>query len=338
MVKATQRQRSKAERSPSRTSTSTTSPQRTSKRRSASITVKSTKASSSQKKKVAASKAGKTVGQPAVKLRTNMLRVDAAAVRRMVGKGAKTKTVKPSTVEDKAAKKLASGKNAAATAGPPAQVAKKATQKATIKLAASKTDAKTLAPPKSPVPASTKNIAPAKSLIHAASNTSSSSHQRGTDTPPFPRTGKVMVKTPRSENATIELALDYRPSDKEPFMNAQQRLYFRNKLLQLKDDIIKQNRETLQTLHEDTGQHSDLADRATSETDRALELRTRDRQRKLVNKIDAAISRIDDGSYGYCEETGEPISLRRLDARPIATLSLEAQERHERREKVYRED
>jgi DnaK suppressor protein len=147
-----------------------------------------------------------------------------------------------------------------------------------------------------------------------------------------------MVKTPRSENATIELAPDYRPSDKETFMNAQQRLYFRNKLQQLKDDIIKQNRETLQTLHEDTAQHSDLADRATSETDRALELRTRDRQRKLVNKIDAAISRIDDGSYGYCEETGEPISLRRLDARPIATLSLEAQERHERREKVYRED
>jgi DnaK suppressor protein len=147
-----------------------------------------------------------------------------------------------------------------------------------------------------------------------------------------------MVKTPRSEHATIDLAPDYRPSDKEPFMNAEQRLYFRNKLQQLKDDIIKQNRETLQTLHEDTAQHSDLADRATSETDRALELRTRDRQRKLVNKIDAAIARIDDGSYGYCEETGEPISLRRLDARPIATLSLEAQERHERREKVYRED
>lgn len=121
-------------------------------------------------------------------------------------------------------------------------------------------------------------------------------------------------------------------------MCAQQRTYFRSKLRQLKDDIIKQNRETLQTLHEDNGQHSDLADRATSETDRALELRTRDRQRKLVNKIDAAIARIDDGSYGYCEETGEPISLRRLDARPIATLSLEAQERHERREKVYRDD
>ena len=121
-------------------------------------------------------------------------------------------------------------------------------------------------------------------------------------------------------------------------MNARQRTYFRAKLMHLKDDIIRQNRETLNTLHEDTGQHSDLADRATSESERALELRTRDRQRKLINKIDSAIARIDDGSYGFCEETGEPISLRRLDARPIATLSLEAQERHERREKVYRED
>ena len=121
-------------------------------------------------------------------------------------------------------------------------------------------------------------------------------------------------------------------------MGARQRNYFRSKLVHLKEDIIRQNRETLTTLHEDTAQHSDLADRATSESERALELRTRDRQRKLINKIDAAIARIDDGSYGYCEETGEPISLRRLDARPIATLSLEAQERHERRERVYRED
>ena len=147
--------------------------------------------------------------------------------------------------------------------------------------------------------------------------------------------GDRIADAKRSE---ITLPPTYKPSEGEPFMNAQQRLYFRTKLLQLKDDIIKQNRETLQTLHEDTAQHSDLADRATSETDRALELRTRDRQRKLVNKIDSAIGRIDDGSYGYCEETGEPISLRRLDARPIATMSLEAQERHERREKVYRED
>lgn len=138
--------------------------------------------------------------------------------------------------------------------------------------------------------------------------------------------------------ASQSLPNGYRPSDSEPFMNDHQRLYFRNKLLQWKDDIIKQNRETLQILHDDTLQHADLADRATSEAERALELRARDRQRKLISKIDAALARIEEGSYGYCEETGEPISLKRLDARPIATLSLEAQERHERRERVYRED
>lgn len=121
-------------------------------------------------------------------------------------------------------------------------------------------------------------------------------------------------------------------------MNEKQRLYFRQKLVAWKEEIIRQTKETLAGLHEESIQHADLADRATSETDRALELRARDRQRKLIAKIDAALSRIEDGSYGYCEETGEPIGLRRLDARPIATLSVEAQERHERRERVYRED
>ena len=147
-----------------------------------------------------------------------------------------------------------------------------------------------------------------------------------------------MTKKARAELSSIALPNGYRPSDDEPFMNALQRVYFRTKLQMWKEDIIKQNRETLQVLNEDTLQHADIADRATSETDRALELRARDRQRKLVAKIDSALSRIGDGSYGYCEETGEPISLKRLDARPIATLSLEAQERHERRERVYRED
>jgi DnaK suppressor protein len=131
---------------------------------------------------------------------------------------------------------------------------------------------------------------------------------------------------------------DYRPSEDEPFMNERQRAYFRAKLVAWRNDIIQQTRETLVGLHEDTGQHADITDRASSETDRANELRARDRQRKLVAKIDAAIERIDTGNYGYCEETGEPIGLKRLDARPIATLSLEAQERHERREKVYREE
>jgi DnaK suppressor protein len=130
----------------------------------------------------------------------------------------------------------------------------------------------------------------------------------------------------------------YKPSDDEPFMNDRQREYFRRKLLSWKEDILLESRETLAALQNENENHPDLADRASSETDRAIELRARDRQRKLIAKIDSALQRLDDGSYGYCEETGEPISLKRLDARPIATLSIEAQERHERREKVYRDD
>ena len=130
----------------------------------------------------------------------------------------------------------------------------------------------------------------------------------------------------------------YRPSEKEPFMNERQREYFRAKLLAWREDILKEAKETLLHLQEENQNHPDLADRASSETDRAIELRARDRQRKLIAKIDEALGRIDDGTYGYCEETGEPISLRRLEARPIATLSVEAQERHERRERVYRDD
>ena len=131
---------------------------------------------------------------------------------------------------------------------------------------------------------------------------------------------------------------DYRPTDKEPFMNERQREYFRAKLLNWKDDILKEAKETLEHLQNENQNHSDFADRASSETDRAIELRARDLQRKLIAKIDAALQRIEDGTYGYCEETGEPISLKRLDARPIATLSIEAQERHERRERVYRDE
>lgn len=131
---------------------------------------------------------------------------------------------------------------------------------------------------------------------------------------------------------------EYKPSEDEPFMNERQREYFRHKLLAWKEDILRESRETLEHLQDENNVLPDLVDRASTETDRALELRTRDRQRKLIAKIDSALHRIEDGSYGYCEETGEPISLRRLDARPIATLSIEAQERHERREKVYRDD
>lgn len=130
----------------------------------------------------------------------------------------------------------------------------------------------------------------------------------------------------------------YRPSADEPFMNPRQREYFKSKLEAWKDDILRESRETLENLQEESQNHPDMADRASSESDRALELRTRDRQRKLISKIDSAIKRIADGTYGYCEETGEPIGIARLDARPIATLSLEAQEMHERHEKVYRDD
>ena len=134
------------------------------------------------------------------------------------------------------------------------------------------------------------------------------------------------------------LEADYVPSEDEPFMNDRQRIYFRRKLIGWKNDILKESRETLEVLQGESDKLPDMADRASSETDRSIELRARDRQRKLIAKIDAAIQRIDDGTYGYCEETGEPISLKRLDARPIATLSIEAQEAHERRERVYRDD
>jgi DnaK suppressor protein len=130
----------------------------------------------------------------------------------------------------------------------------------------------------------------------------------------------------------------YRPTEKEPFMNERQKEYFRQKLAIWREDILKEAKDTLQHLQDENVNHPDLADRASSETDRAIELRARDRQRKLINKIDAALHRIDDGTYGYCEETGEPIGIKRLEARPIATLSVEAQERHERRERIYRDD
>jgi DnaK suppressor protein len=136
----------------------------------------------------------------------------------------------------------------------------------------------------------------------------------------------------------LDKVKNYRPSEKEPFMNERQREYFRAKLLAWKEEILREAKTTLQQLQDENVNHPDLTDRASSETDRAIELRARDRQRKLISKIDAAIARIDDGSYGYCEETGEPISLKRLEARPIATLSVEAQERHEKREKVYRDE
>ncbi|WP_169310878.1 RNA polymerase-binding protein DksA [Cereibacter changlensis] len=138
--------------------------------------------------------------------------------------------------------------------------------------------------------------------------------------------------------AEIFLPDDYRPAETEPFMNDRQLEYFRRKLINWKQELMSQSAETIEGLQESGRNVPDIADRASEETDRALELRTRDRQRKLVSKIDAALRRIENGEYGYCEVSGEPISLKRLDARPIATMTLEAQEKHERREKVHRDE
>ena len=139
-------------------------------------------------------------------------------------------------------------------------------------------------------------------------------------------------------NKHVEVEADYFPSEDEPFMNDRQKDYFRQKLLDWKESILNESRETVSQMQSDARNIPDIADRASTETERSIELRARDRQRKLVAKIDSALRRIDEGTYGYCDETGEPITLRRLEARPIATLSIEAQERHERREKVYRDN
>ncbi len=134
------------------------------------------------------------------------------------------------------------------------------------------------------------------------------------------------------------LPKDYQPLEDEKFMNARQKEYFRRKLLDWKAEILEEAKETLKTLQKESLKEADIADRASSETDWSIELRARDRQRKLVSKIESALKRIDSGDYGYCEVTGEPISLKRLDARPIATMSVEAQERHEKMERVHRDD
>lgn len=148
----------------------------------------------------------------------------------------------------------------------------------------------------------------------------------------------VVSELPNDYQPIIDLPEEYRPNDDEPFMNPRQREYFRRRLTAWKNEILAESNLTLMHLREVPMAEPDLADRASIETDTALELRARDRERKLLNKIESALMRIEDGSYGYCEETGEPIGIRRLEARPIATLCIDAQERHERRERVYRED
>ena len=229
---------------------------------------------------------------------------------------------KSKTPEKKAApQKMVAAKSAkpAASVKPPAKKAVVSTKAAPSKPAPAK-----IAPGKQPA---TPKPPPARTILAAK-----------------PKPGKKSIEgipkkmAARAKVSEIVLPPNYRPSEDEQFMSGMHRAYFRRRLIEWKDEILRQTRETLAILHEDSTQHADLADRATSETDRATELRTRDRQRKLISKIEAALSRIEDGTYGFCEDTGEPIGLKRLDARPIATLSVEAQERHERREKVYREE
>ena len=257
-------------------------------------------------------------------------------------KAGKAKTKTATKLAPAAAKKVALAKHVK-TAVKNAKAAKASTSKSKTPTPATKADLKksaakpaAKAAPKAAAAKAPAKAAPAGKAGQAAAAPRSIATAK--PAPPVKSEGipKKMVARPKPVN--VVLPPDYRPSDNEPFMSDLQRAYFRKRLLDWKDDILRQTRETLAILHEDSTQHADLADRATSETDRATELRTRDRQRKLISKIDAAIARIDDGSYGYCEDTGEPIGVKRLDARPIATLSVEAQERHERREKVYREE
>ena len=240
--------------------------------------------------------------------------------KKISGKPGRSKT--PEKPEKKAApQKMAAAKPAkpAASVKPPAKKAVVLAKAALTKAAPAK-----IAPAKQPA---TPKPPPARTIAVAKPEPGKKSIQ-----------GIPKKMAARAKVSEIVLPLNYRPSEDESFMNGMHRAYFRKRLIEWKDDILRQTRETLAILHEDSTQHADLADRATSETDRATELRTRDRQRKLISKIDAALSRIEDGTYGFCEDTGEPIGLKRLDARPIATLSVEAQERHERREKVYREE
>ena len=261
-------------------------------------------------------------------------------------KSRKPASTPPSKVLIKTAKQKSAGKSKKAAA-PPAKTAKANTAKAVV-LPPNKSQKLKVSFSSPPKP---NGAHPSKGVLKNSSqrNVAASSHASQSRSAAMTRSrtngasAKVEDKNiglakSAAKASPIVIAAGYRPSESEPFMNERQRTYFRAKLVSWKEDIVRQNHETLTGLHEDSAQFADVADRATSETDRALELRARDRQRKLMSKIDAALSRLDDGSYGYCEETGEPISLKRLDARPIATMSLEAQERKERMERVFRED
>lgn len=255
--------------------------------------------------------------------------------KRTVAKKATAKKTKAKKTKATTAAKKSKASGAKSAAQSPSKPAAKS---------ASKTKAAAKKPAKKPAAAKSKATAAAKSKAKAKTGAGKAPAAKAAAkkttakaAPPPPPPPKPKPK-PKRRAKPVVLPSGYQPSEDEEFMNDFQQQYFREKLLTWKEEIIRQTKETLTGLTEETVQHADIADRATSETDRALELRARDRQRKLIAKIDAALSRLDDGSYGFCEDTGEPIGIKRLEARPIATLSLEAQERHERRERVYREE
>lgn len=274
-----------------------------------------------------------------------------AATTKQSSKSVRSSTSKRSTPKPSAAKSK-SNKSAAANTVAVSSPTKSPAMSAPSKKAASSTSGNRKALAKT-VKSSSKNVPPgasakaaslAKKVARVTAAKQSEAQQVSSpaeldeDVVDAPKRAPPPRRTNRQPKAAIILPEGYVPTESEPFMSARQRAYFRQKLVEWKEDIIRQTRETLDGMNQASEQHADITDRATSETDRALELRARDRQRKLVSKINSAIARIDDGSYGYCEESGEPIGLRRLEARPIATLSLEAQERHERRERVFRDD
>lgn len=254
--------------------------------------------------------------------------------KRTVAKKATAKKTKAKKTKATTAAKKSKASGAKSAAQSPSKPAAKSASK--TKAAAKKPAKKPAA--KSKATAAAKSKAKAKTGAGKAPAAKAAAKKTAAKAAPPPPPPPKPKPKPKRRAKPVVLPSGYQPSEDEEFMNDFQQQYFREKLLTWKEEIIRQTKETLTGLTEETVQHADIADRATSETDRALELRARDRQRKLIAKIDAALSRLDDGSYGFCEDTGEPIGIKRLEARPIATLSLEAQERHERRERVYREE
>ena len=325
------------------------------KRRAASAAVKRRKVTAAPKttKAAAAKKSTKSAtAKKATKTATAKKATKAAPAK----KSTRTAAAKKPAAKKPAAR--ANTKKPAKTAAPKARTAKPATKSASKarakaakpsrakkpvtsgqKTAAAKTaktarSAKTVKTAKAPAsPATPRQISPADASKVKSPNGVQSQHEptatQAVDTAPI-------IK--RKPTGKVRLPKGYKPTDSEEFMSRRQQEYFRLKLLAWREGILSESRETIIHLQQHSPQEPDLADRASIETDRLIELRTRDRERKLLSKIDDALERIEDGSYGFCEETGEPISLKRLEARPIATLSIDAQERHERMEKIYRDD